>query len=323
MMHKAAFALLLFSAGVALVVTTPVDINSENSLDLLKESPAEDTKQKNNAEEEKYDDQLHYEEADNADLSTKEDAKMDAVKHDEEVVDEEQDPASKMEDEAESANVLDDEVQSEDSYAYREKRARRYKSLGRGKRCQTASVYTYTGKRSCDGWKGISLEACKAKCNNNEVPNSSCPKSAKKKCAYVHYNRNWGCHLADKTCKPRGGASKYELYKKPAPPKIHYTRYSVYQRGWKCSRSNSVYTYTGRKSCDGWKGISLEDCKVKCELNELPNSDCLLARRSHRCKYVYYNESWGCHLANEDCKPINAGVASKYSLLRKEEKRGK
>ena len=87
---------------------------------MLKESPAEDTKQKNDAEEGKYDDELHYEEADNADLSTKEDAKMDAIKHDEEVVDEEQDPASKMEYDAEIAKGLDYEVQSED--AYREKR---------------------------------------------------------------------------------------------------------------------------------------------------------------------------------------------------------
>ena len=77
----------------------------------------------------KYDDELHYEEADDADLSTKEDAKMDALEHDEEVVDEEQDPASKMEDETESATVLDDEVQSEDSYAYREKRGEIFYTL--------------------------------------------------------------------------------------------------------------------------------------------------------------------------------------------------
>ena len=139
-------------------------------------------------------------------------------------------------------------------------------NLGSGKRCQIEALYTYTGKTSCDGWKGISLEECQVKCDKNEVhnfsypiihnsyffsfvimflflscfyifiswislyfvtssdffiiialrqiPNESCPRQ-KVQCAYVHYNQDWGCHLADDSCRPTDGAAKYSLHKKP------------------------------------------------------------------------------------------------------------
>ena len=76
-----------------------------------------------------------------------------------------------------------------------------------------ASVYTAAGS-SCDGWKGITLEECKAKCTNNEVPNSECPRQSVK-CAFVRYTRNWGCHLADDSCKPIQGDARFMLFKKP------------------------------------------------------------------------------------------------------------
>ena len=48
-------------------------------------------------------------------------------------------------------------------------------NLGSGKRCQIEALYTYTGKSSCDGWRGISLEECQVKCDKNEVHNFSYP----------------------------------------------------------------------------------------------------------------------------------------------------
>ena len=50
-----------------------------------------------------------------------------------------------------------------------------YVNLGSGKRCQIEALYTYTGKTSCDGWRGISLEECQVKCDKNEVHNFSYP----------------------------------------------------------------------------------------------------------------------------------------------------
>ena len=73
------------------------------------------------------------------------------------------------------------------------------------------SWYTYTGKTYCDGWSGISLEECQAKCTRNEVPNAKCPRQGVK-CRFVHYTHgtNW-CHLADDTCNPVKGASRYTI----------------------------------------------------------------------------------------------------------------
>ena len=64
------------------------------------------------------------------------------------------------------------------------------------------SLFTFTGGHVCDGWKGISLEECKAKCTNNEVPNDKCPRQ-NVNCEFVHYyhTTKW-CHLGDSTCKP-------------------------------------------------------------------------------------------------------------------------
>ena len=68
--------------------------------------------------------------------------------------------------------------------------------------CSDVKSYTtyITGSISCNGWAGISLDQCKEKCTNNEVPNDSCPRKGAK-CAYVHYYpaTKW-CHLADDTC---------------------------------------------------------------------------------------------------------------------------
>ena len=84
--------------------------------------------------------------------------------------------------------------------------------MGDGMICanQLKSVYTYTGTDVCDGWQGISLEECKAKCTNNEIPNDECPRK-NVKCSFVQYNHNLGCHLADESCKPTKGDSRYSL----------------------------------------------------------------------------------------------------------------
>ena len=77
------------------------------------------------------------------------------------------------------------------------------------------SIYTYTALSYCDGWKDISLDECKKKCTNNEVPDERCPRQHAK-CAYVQYYEptKW-CHLADKTCEPIKSAHKNVLLKKP------------------------------------------------------------------------------------------------------------
>ena len=78
-----------------------------------------------------------------------------------------------------------------------------YKMIGdSGMRCgNLESVYTYKRNSDCQGWKGISLAECKAKCTNNEIP-SQCPRQGVK-CAFIHYiHDRGGCQLADDSCIP-------------------------------------------------------------------------------------------------------------------------
>ena len=90
-----------------------------------------------------------------------------------------------------------------------------YEEVGYDIACENSQAFTtYTGSASCDGWKGISLEECKAKCSRNEVPNKACPRQGVE-CMYVAYKSTWGCHLADATCKPKKkDGSNYIYFKK-------------------------------------------------------------------------------------------------------------
>ena len=67
-----------------------------------------------------------------------------------------------------------------------------------------------------------------------------------------------------------------------------------------CKDMKAIYTFTGKKYCDGWHGVSIEECKKKCENNEIPNTQC--PRRTARCAYALYTHaSQWCHLADESC----------------------
>ena len=65
-----------------------------------------------------------------------------------------------------------------------------------------AKVYTKIPGTLCDGWAYTSLEDCKKKCINNELPSSPCvvgkPTNG---CKYVFY-KGWGgeCQLAEDGC---------------------------------------------------------------------------------------------------------------------------
>ena len=88
----------------------------------------------------------------------------------------------------------------------------RYEKVGDKKECQSA--YTYTGNTKCDGWNGITLEECKVKCTNNEVPNDACPRQDVK-CIYISYNyvTSW-CHLGDEACVPMKSQPEGIVFKK-------------------------------------------------------------------------------------------------------------
>ena len=93
---------------------------------------------------------------------------------------------------------------------------------------------------------------------------------------------------------------------------------------------NAKATYTGTgDGCNGWSGISLEQCKIHCDNNDTPNN-C----QQKVCEFVIYfhnnnvNRAW-CHLADSTCvaevdnknsdvyKKIHKGIISCfYRLIR-------
>ena len=83
-----------------------------------------------------------------------------------------------------------------------------------------------------------------------------------------------------------------------------------------CASRKSLFTFTGGRVCDGWKGISLEECKAKCTNNEVPNDKC--PRQNVNCEFMqYYHPTKWCHLGDSTCKPTKKGNAHR-TLLKKE-----
>ena len=87
-----------------------------------------------------------------------------------------------------------------------------YEKVGDKRECQ--SPYTYTGNATCDGWNGITLHECKAKCTNNEIPSATCPRQ-NVTCVYVDYDytTSW-CHLGDDECLPMKSDPNGAVFKK-------------------------------------------------------------------------------------------------------------
>ena len=93
--------------------------------------------------------------------------------------------------------------------------------------CTQNSTYTKTSDfigpqgQHCDGWGFTSLEGCKEKCSNNELP-KGCKEFTKNddaSCKYViwdsstHHHPGW-CQLADDTCEVTKANDITEVWEK-------------------------------------------------------------------------------------------------------------
>ena len=71
--------------------------------------------------------------------------------------------------------------------------------------------------------------------------------------------------------------------------------------------------YTHGNGCNGWGGISLEECKAHCSNNDMPPG---CSPRPVKCSFIHYtaraNGEW-CHLADANCgiKEANANLYQK------------
>ena len=78
----------------------------------------------------------------------------------------------------------------------------------------------------------------------------------------------------------------------------------------------NVYTAVGG-GCNGWGGISLEECQAHCSNNDMPPG---CSPRQVKCAFIHYtprpNGKW-CHLAEADCgvKEADADLYQKFGKL--------
>ena len=93
--------------------------------------------------------------------------------------------------------------------------------------------------------------------------------------------------------------------------------YKFFKEGMTC-KPDELYTYVrstvgSDEECDGWNGLSWEECQMKCTNNELPSGSC--AAGGAVCNYISYTHGGGwCHLA-ETCTPT---ADYRVALYRKE-----
>ena len=83
--------------------------------------------------------------------------------------------------------------------------------------------------------------------------------------------------------------------------------YEMKIKGKTCDNS-SIYTHDSEEDgCDGWVQISLEDCKLKCDANTVPDGCIGRTEPNKTCKFVIWHEnpdhfSGRCYLADDSCQ---------------------
>ena len=84
--------------------------------------------------------------------------------------------------------------------------------------------------------------------------------------------------------------------------------------GTHCKDEASLYTsefVTRNGLCDGWKGVTLPQCKEFCSRNLWPPNCPDANRKPIRCVYVQYNMATKhCQLGKETCEPAGGNLMS-------------
>ena len=171
-----------------------------------------------------------------------------------------------------------------------------YKKAVQGHERMSASEKCVGGTYAfqCNGWKGITEEQCKLKCDGNEMP-AGC--SGKKTCIYYLYNAfDKLCRLADTGCKvePTGsGSSFYRKMGQMGEEGVEVTNSGTFvkevgrkvysRKGCESSlkrstRCNGVNTYDGSCCTASNCGLVQGDCdsdsdctgSLRCGINNCP-----------------------------------------------------
>mmetsp|Transcript_24524 Transcript_24524/g.56960 ORF Transcript_24524/g.56960 Transcript_24524/m.56960 type:complete len:472 (+) Transcript_24524:68-1483(+) len=147
-----------------------------------------------------------------------------------------------------------------------------------GKRCKGVSPYTFDKSKTCDGWSKLTASQCTEKCDTSAVA-TNCPQKTCRAAAF--YPSTGWCHLYD-SCPELEDSSSASAIVTKVPMKT--------SEGKRCK--SKPFTFDKSEKCDGWGGLTLEQCAQKCTGNEqaasCPQKTCVAA--------TFYESTGWCHL---------------------------
>lgn len=155
------------------------------------------------------------------------------------------------------------------------------------KRCK-GTPYTYNKAKGCDGWGSLTEKQCLEKCSSHARA-KNCPQKTCR--AAVFYKSSGWCHLYD-SCE--------EL--EDSEPATHLgEKVPMSQVEGRVCKGLLPFTYNKGVGCDGWGGLSQEQCAQRCAGNQqapnCPQKICVAA--------AFYKDSGWCHLYDE-CSQMEA-----------------
>lgn len=155
------------------------------------------------------------------------------------------------------------------------------------RRCK-GTPYTYNEAKGCNGWSSLTEKQCMEKCSSNARA-KNCPQKTCR--AAVFYKDSGWCHLYDSCEELEDFERSTHLGDKVPMSQVE---------GRVCS-GLLPFTYNTGVGCDGWGGITQEQCAQRCVGNQrapnCPQKICVAA--------VFYKSTGWCHLYDE-CSQLEA-----------------
>ncbi|CAE7550031.1 unnamed protein product [Symbiodinium natans] len=143
-----------------------------------------------------------------------------------------------------------------------------------GKACD-AKPYTFDTAAGCDGWSGLTEEQCMEKCSTHAKA-KNCPRKTCRGATF--YPKTGWCHLQESCVETKPSDTATAIVDKVPMKDI---------KGARCSSKPYTFDTTDKSNvCDGWSGLTLNECALKCSGNEqaknCPQKTCALERNALR-----------------------------------------
>jgi len=190
-----------------------------------------------------------------------------------------------------------------------------FETVAEGSKVACSANSTYTAQHNiqgCDGWQSVTLDDCKQKCLDNEIP-AGCSNTNNDVCKYVVWddNRHHGgwCQLANENCELVEAIDSDVTILKVNGPNVQCPSMNTASLGtFRCSGKSGHDVNDQWWELDGWGDG--EQCRQKCleVIKETGSEGCCEARpRNSDFSYNYPHINTYCFFR------ANAGLVSGWS----------